>query len=180
MKRTLGLTPDFVLTMLDAFDRTALADNKGVQVSPFLEYVVVVPRVSFSSSDELLLMFSGSMHPSSLESLPLPFCGGASSGCLMSSSDSALSESSSRICWASVRVIWGAQTFHHHTFNHPTLNPDRIGLRLRDETLYHVRVRVRVRFRIRGTDSSSFAISSCYKVYVIKCLVIKCRVMKCR
>ena len=50
------------------------------------------------------------------------------------------------------------------TFNHPTLNHDRI--RVRDETLNHVSVRV--------IDSSPFAISSRYKVYVIRYLVIKC------
>ena len=64
----------------------------------------------------------------------------------------------------------GVQTFHHQTFNHPTLNHDRVG----DETLNHVSVRVRVRIRIRVIDSSPLAISSCYKVYVIRCLVIKC------
>ena len=45
-----------------------------------------------------------------------------------------------------------------------------LGFRVKDETLNHVRVRV----RIRVIDSSPLAISSCYTVYVIRCLVIKC------
>ena len=47
-----------------------------------------------------------------------------------------------------------------------------LRFRVRDETLNHVRVRVRIRFRV--IDSSPLAISSCHKVYLIKCLVIKC------
>ena len=48
-----------------------------------------------------------------------------------------------------------------------------LGFRVRNETFNHVRVRVRVRIRVRVINSSPFAISSCYKVYVIRCLVIK-------
>ena len=58
------------------------------------------------------------------------------------------------------------------TFNHSTLNHDKV--RVRDETLNYLKVRVKVRIRIRVIDSSALAISSCYKVYVIRCLVIKC------
>ena len=47
-----------------------------------------------------------------------------------------------------------------------------LGFRVRNETFNHVRVRVRIRVRV--TNASPFAISSCYKVYVIRCLVIKC------
>ena len=57
----------------------------------------------------------------------------------------------------------GVQTFHHQTFNHTSLNHDRV----RDETLNHLWVRV--------IDSSQLAMSSCYKVYIIKCLVINVR-----
>ena len=53
-----------------------------------------------------------------------------------------------------------------------------LGFRVRNETFNHVRVRVRVRIRVRVINSSPFAISSCYKVYVIRlCGVIKCLVM---
>ena len=60
-------------------------------------------------------------------------------------------------------VYSGVQTFDHQTFNHPTLNHGSV--RVRDETLSHVRVRT--------IDSSSLAMLSCYTVYVIKCLVMK-------
>ena len=50
------------------------------------------------------------------------------------------------------------------TLNHPTLNHDRVGVK--DDTLNHIRIRV--------IDSSPLAMSSCYKVYVIKCVVSKC------
>ena len=62
----------------------------------------------------------------------------------------------------------GVQTFYH-----PTLNHDRVRVRVRNETINHIKIRIRV------MDSSPLAISSCYKVYVIRCLVIKCLVMKC-
>ena len=61
--------------------------------------------------------------------------------------------------------VFGVQTFNHQTLNH-----DRVK-GVRDKTHNHVRVRM--------IDSSPLAMSS-YKVYVIECLVIKCRVMKCR
>ena len=49
-----------------------------------------------------------------------------------------------------------------------------LGFMVSDETLNHVKVRVTVRIKVRVIDSSPLAISSCYKVYVIRCLVIKC------
>ena len=51
----------------------------------------------------------------------------------------------------SVSVNKGVQTFHHQTFNLPTLNPNRV--RVMDETLNHVRVGV--------INSSPLATSSC-------------------
>ena len=54
-------------------------------------------------------------------------------------------------------------------FNHPTLNHDRV----RDETLNHVKVKAKIRVGV--INSSPLVLSSCYKVYVIRCLVIKCR-----
>ena len=63
-----------------------------------------------------------------------------------------------------VRSIQDVQIFYHQTFNHPTLNHDR----------------VRGRVRARVIDSNPLAMSLCYKVYIIKCLVINSRVMKRR
>ena len=67
-----------------------------------------------------------------------------------------------------VTSSYGVQTFHHWTFNHPTLNHDRVRIRIRvrDETLNYVGVRV--------INSSPLAMSSCCRVYVIGYVVIKC------